>query len=177
MPILVCPLSRVPELMRNRRPSHLISLLDPASPFPSRDHLDDHRHLRVEVHDIVDDVHGWRAPAQRDVVTILDFVSQWERSDPILIHCYAGISRSTATAFMTACVHNPEVDEEEIALGLRAASRIASPNKRMVALADAELGRSGRMVRALERIGPGFTWEEAGENTPFEIASRYGGNG
>jgi predicted protein tyrosine phosphatase len=161
--------------MRQRRPSHLVSLLDPASPFPSRDDLDEARHLRVELHDIADEIHGYRAPAQRDVATILDFVGKWQRTDPILIHCYAGISRSTATAFMTACAHNPGIDEEEIALGLRAASKIASPNKLMVALADAELGRGGRMVRALEKIGPGYLWEDVGENTPFEIASRYGG--
>jgi predicted protein tyrosine phosphatase len=106
--------------------------------------------------------------------TILDFISGWEREAPILIHCYAGISRSTATAYITACAHNPAADEEEIARALRAASPTASPNRRFIALADAELGRSGRMSRAIDTIGRGPPWYEVGEAEPFAIAARFG---
>jgi len=169
MAILVCPLSRVSEMVQARKPSHVVSLLDPHSAFPSPGG----RHLKVSVHDIVEDSPGWTAPAREHMAEILDFIGTWERSAPILIHCYAGISRSTATAFITACVHNPDIDEAEIALALRAASKIAWPNRRIVALADAELGRSGRMTAAIDAIGPGVSWEEAGENTPFEIASLF----
>jgi predicted protein tyrosine phosphatase len=170
MAILVCPLARVPHLLETRRPSHVISLLDPLSPFP---HAGDRKHLRVKVNDIVEEAPGWTAPAREHVAEIIDFVSGWERSDPILIHCYAGISRSTATAFVTACVHNPGCDEEEIALALRAASPAAWPNRRIVALADAELGRGGRMLRAIETIGPGRLWEDMGDNFPFELTSVF----
>jgi predicted protein tyrosine phosphatase len=104
---------------------------------------------------------------------ILEFIETWDRAAPILIHCYAGISRSTATAFITACVHNPAIEEEEIAHALRAASHVAWPNRRLVALADAELGRNGRMVAAIDAIGPGRSWEEFGENTPFELRSLF----
>jgi predicted protein tyrosine phosphatase len=169
MAILVCPLSRVSAIVAARKPSHVVSLLDPHSAFPSPGT----HHLKVSVHDIVEESHGWTAPAREHMTDILDFVSDWGRAAPILIHCYAGISRSTATAFITACVHNPDHDEEAIAFALRAASAVAWPNRRLVALADAELGRSGRMVRAIERIGPGLSWEEAGENTPFEMASLF----
>lgn len=169
MAILVCPLSRVPEMVKARSPSHVISLLDPESAFPSPGG----RHLKVSVHDIVDDALGLTAPARQHMAEILDFIDTWERSAPILIHCYAGISRSTATAFITACMHNPGIDEEEIALALRAASAVAWPNRRIVALADAALERNGRMTAAINAIGPGVSWEEAGENTPFEIASLF----
>lgn len=170
MAIIVCPLSQVPALLKSRKPSHLISLLDPPSPFP---HAPAVKQLRVKVNDITEDTPGWTAPAREHVTEIIDFVSGWERADPILIHCYAGISRSTATAFITACVHNPKIDEEEIAQALRLASPVAWPNRRIVALADAELGRNGRMSRAIENIGPGQSWEDIGENTPFEIASLF----
>ena len=170
MAILVCPLSKVPHLIETRRPSHLVSLLDPLSPFPYDNRV---RHLRVKVNDVVEESEGWTAPSRDHVVEIIDFVGQWERADPILIHCYAGISRSTATAFVTACVHNPRIDEEAIALALRAASPAAWPNRRIVALADAELGRGGRMTRAIDAIGPGHTWEEIGDNVPFELASLF----
>jgi predicted protein tyrosine phosphatase len=107
------------------------------------------------------------------VRTILDFVGGWRADAPILIHCYAGISRSTATAFITACVHNPSLDEEEIAHALRAASPTASPNRRFIALADAELGRGGRMRRAIDAIGRGPPWYEVGEANPFSLPARF----
>ena len=174
MAIIVCPLSRAPRLARDRNPSHVVSLLDPGTPFPNLEGFDD-RHLRLPVHDIETDAAGFDVVNQARMRTILDFVAGWGRDDPILIHCYAGISRSTATAFITACAHNPAADEEEIALALRAASPSASPNRLFVALADAELGRGGRMSRAVETIGRGATWLEIGEAEPFTLESRFGG--
>jgi predicted protein tyrosine phosphatase len=172
MNIVVCPLSRVPEVARDHRPSHVISLLDPGTHFPALPALGD-RHLRIGVHDIELEEHGFDAVCDKRIRTLLDFVQKWEREDPILIHCYAGISRSTASAFITACAHNPSADEEEIALALRQASSTASPNRRFIALADAELGRGGRMVKAIEKIGRGPHWSEVGEATPFAISARF----
>jgi predicted protein tyrosine phosphatase len=92
----------------------------------------------------------------------------------MLIHCYAGISRSTATAYIAACVHNPEADEHGIARALRTASPTATPNRRFIALADAALARNGRMNRAIEAIGRGFPrWPEIPEAQPFALPSRF----
>jgi len=173
MDIIVCPLSRVPDIARQHRPSHVVSLLDPGTAFPSLAGFGDERHLRVPIHDIEMEMDGFDALCDRRMRTILDFVTGWERDEPILIHCYAGLSRSTATAFITACAHNPGFDEEEIALALREASPFASPNRRFVALADAELGRGGRMTRAIENIGRGASWLDIGENTPFTLSARF----
>lgn len=174
MSIIVCPLSRAPDIAREHKPSHVVSLLDPGSGFPLLDGYGGDRHLCLEIHDIEAEVEGLDALCDFRMKRILDFVSQWGRDEPILIHCYAGISRSTATAFITACAHNPNADEEEIALALRMASSTASPNRRFVALADAELGRGGRMSRAIDRIGRGPHWLEVGEAKPFSIAARFG---
>jgi predicted protein tyrosine phosphatase len=174
MAIIVCPLSRAPELARARKPSHVVSLLDPGAAFPAIEGYGEARHLRVPIHDIEVEVEGLEALCDRRMQTILEFVTAWGRDEPILIHCYAGISRSTATAYITACAHNPTADEEEIALALRSASPTASPNRRFVELADAELGRSGRMSRAIEAIGRGASWYEIGEAEPFVLRSRFG---
>jgi predicted protein tyrosine phosphatase len=173
MAIIVCPLSRAPALARDKKPSRVVSLLDPASRFPLLDGYGQDRHLCVEVHDINDEEEGMDACCDLRMRRILDFVGDWDRQAPILIHCYAGISRSSATAFITACAHNPDADEEAIALALRAASPSAWPNKRFVALADAALGRGGRMNRAIEAIGDGHNWYDIGENHPFEIPARF----
>lgn len=174
MSIVVCPLSRVHDVARERGPSHVVSLLDPGSAFPLLDGYSFDRHLCLEIHDVEAREEGFDAVCDTRMRRILDFVSGWSRDEPILIHCYAGISRSTATAYITACAHNPAADEEEIALALRAASPTASPNRRFIALADAELSRGGRMIKAIDRIGRGPPWYEIGEARPFSIAGRFG---
>ena len=78
----------------------------------------------------------------------------WDRREPMLIHCFAGLSRSTAAAFITLCAINPDTPEEIIAGALRRSSDTAVPNKLFVALADEELGREGRMSAALAGMGP-----------------------
>lgn len=173
MAIIVSPLSRATEIARARKPGKVVSLLDPMTMFPRVDHLHDDHHLKVEIHDITQDRHGEVAPQAGHVKRIVEFVSEWDQSAPMLIHCYAGISRSAATAFIAACVHNPGADEHEIAFALRKASDVAWPNARIIALADAELGRGGRMRAAIEAIGPGKSWFDVGENTPFEIPASF----
>ena len=100
----------------------------------------------------------WTAFSRRrieHIERVLNFVRGWDRSAPMVVHCYAGISRSTASAFAAACMLNPHRDEIEIARQIRARSPIASPNRLIVSLADKALGREGRMLRALDEMGPG----------------------
>jgi predicted protein tyrosine phosphatase len=84
----------------------------------------------------------------------------------MVVHCFAGISRSTASAFVTACTVNPKRDEQEIAWAIRRASRTAQPNIRIVSIADRLLKRQGRMIHAIETIGPGTV---AAEGIPFRL--------
>jgi predicted protein tyrosine phosphatase len=84
----------------------------------------------------------------------------------MVVHCYAGISRSTASAFAAACMLNPHRDEVSIARQIRAASPIAQPNRLIVSLADKALGRDGRMLRALDEMGPGSMTVEG---RPFRV--------
>jgi predicted protein tyrosine phosphatase len=84
----------------------------------------------------------------------------------MVVHCFAGISRSTAGAFVAACALNPRREELTIARELRRLSQTASPNRRIVSIGDRLLGRSGRMVDAVETIGPG---RMAYEGDPFRL--------
>src|SRR5205809_1076637 len=90
-------------------------------------------------------IRGQMKLQQSHVEELLAFLTLWSRAAPILIHCRAGISRSTATAFITACLHNPQADEWEIARTLRRAAPYALPNQRLIALADEAMRRGGRM--------------------------------
>lgn len=171
MSIWICSLADAPQLARKLRPARVVSLLSPYDTFPTFEGIGRDRHLQVPIHDIVDDVGDWRAPDLSDAESVINFVEPWDRTSPMLIHCWAGISRSTASAFITACVHNPDADEMDIAQAIRTASPTASPNARLVAHADELLGRRGRMSRAVASIGRGSVAMEA---RAFSIPATYG---
>jgi predicted protein tyrosine phosphatase len=169
MKIWVSPLSEVHNVVAAARPERVVSLLG-ATPFPEIAGYDEDRHYRVNVDDVREEREGWITPGAEHVSGIVTFLKDWRLEAPLLIHCWAGISRSTATAFIAACLHNPETDEGEIARELRRASPTAWPNARIVALADDILGRKGRMAAAIEALGPGDFAEEA---EPFFIRARF----
>ncbi|KAA2237385.1 tyrosine phosphatase family protein [Salinarimonas soli] len=168
MPTLhVCPLSRLHETVEAVGASHVVTLINVATPVERPAAIDPERHLFIGVSDIVEARDGHVVPAREHVERLLAFVRDWPREKPLVIHCWAGVSRSTAAAFITACALDPERSEEEIADALRAASPMATPNARLVAVADEMLGREGRMVAAIARIGRGA--DVAFENEPFEL--------
>jgi len=170
MVLIVTPLSRLPEVVATRRPSHLLTLLSPEELIPTFAGFTRERHLRLGVHDIAEPMGGLTAPDAAMVEEVLAFAQGWDASAPMVVHCWAGISRSTASAFAIACARNPHADELEIALAMRRASPSAFPNRRIVALADEILGRRGRMVEAVEAMGGnGFVRE----GVPFDLAASH----
>jgi predicted protein tyrosine phosphatase len=151
--IIVAPLSAVPGLVGGGGVSHVLGCLGPESQHPELGLGE--RHLRLTFHDIITEMEGMQPPTRGHVEQIVDFVETWDRSGRLLIHCWAGISRSTASAFTAMCLLNPREDELALARELRSHSPFASPNLRMVGFADEVLGRGGRMVEAIELIGRG----------------------
>ena len=170
MTLIVTPLSRLPQVMIQRAPSHLITLLSPEELIPTPPGFAPERHLRLGVHDIAEPQDGLVIPDAALVARIFDFAAGWDATAPMVVHCWAGISRSTASAFVIACERNPHADELKIALSMRRASPSAFPNRRIVALADDILDRRGRMLEAVEAMGGnGF----AVEGVPFDLAARH----
>jgi predicted protein tyrosine phosphatase len=170
MTIIVCPLSQIHEVIRQRRPSHMITLLDPVQLIDTPEGLRSERHLRLGVYDICEPYEHMTPPEEEHVLQILQFGRGWDGQAPMLVHCFAGISRSTATAFMLACERNPKTPEHDIARRLRTAAPHALPNRRLVWLADYVLGREGRMVEAVEAMG-GNGFVPMGQ--AFELPSRF----
>jgi predicted protein tyrosine phosphatase len=123
-------------------------------------------HLWLRLHDISSPLDGYIMPGEEHVADLIRFVRGWDRRAPMVVHCYMGISRSTASAYACVCALNPQRDEIGIAQALRRASPTATPNIRIVSLADTLLGRQGRMVAAIETIGRGKLADEA---APFRL--------
>jgi predicted protein tyrosine phosphatase len=112
-------------------------------------------------------------PSDEHARELVSFVEQWRRERPLLVHCRAGVGRSTAAAFIAACVMNPTINEYVIARALRHASPLARPSETLVGVADRVLDRRGRMLRAIEDTGRGLPWIDVDENVPFELASDF----
>lgn len=167
--IYVGPLSAVEPTVTASKVGYLVTLINDQTMIDTPAMIQPDRHLRLAMNDISEPQQGMVSPSGEHVETLIDFVTAWERDMPMLIHCWAGISRSTAAAFISLCALNPDTDELSIARALREASPTATPNRRLVQLADITLKREGRMVSAVEKIGRG---EMTMEGLLFELPSR-----
>jgi len=164
--IHVCSLSRLHATVDETGARHIVTLLRVVERVQRPTHIAPENHLVLAVDDITAPMDGYTAPAHEHVQRLVDFVTAWDRQAPMVVHCFAGISRSTAGAYVAACALNPKRDEMQIAWDIRRASRTAQPNARIVSIADRLLKRDGRMVQAIDAIGVG---DPATEGHPFRL--------
>jgi predicted protein tyrosine phosphatase len=155
------------ETIARLDPTHVLTLLAPAD--QSGVDLEGRKHLLLKFNDIDMEQPGLVAPTSVDIERIVSFSRTWSDNSPLLVHCWAGISRSSAAAFIIACDRNPG-RERELAAELRRRAPFSTPNRLMIALADELLSREGRMVDAISQIGRGA---DAFEGTPYELPSRW----
>lgn len=164
--IHVCPLRSVPDVIVSSGAGHLLTCLQGEIVVETPASIEPARHVRLDLDDIPRPMPGFVAPNARHIADLIRFAHGWGGRGPAVIHCWAGISRSTAAAFISLCALNPGVPERLIARLLREASPTAFPNRLMIMLGDVALKRDGRMVDAIESIGRG---ETVGEAHPFSL--------
>ncbi len=167
--LLVAPLSSLNETLATHAPSHLVSLLSPEHMIETPAGFPAGAHLKLGVNDIVDPAAGTAPPARPHIDQLLAFSRDWDGRQPLLIHCWAGISRSMASAYTVLCDRLGPGREIEIARAIRLRAPHAQPNRLLVRHADEALGRQGRMVLALNSMGPPLVVEE-GVTTTFPLA-------
>jgi predicted protein tyrosine phosphatase len=164
--VVVCSLSMVSATVAASGASHLVSLINDDTPVVRPRTIAPGNHLFLGINDIIEPMDGMVLPALEHVHELVGFVGGWDRKRPLVVHCYAGISRSTAAAFIALCAVNPARNEADIARRMRVASPSAYPNSRIVGFGDQVLRRDGRMIAAVKAIGRG---EMAAEGIPFAI--------
>lgn len=162
--LVVSSLAELPATVAAHGARDLITLINADTAVERPAGIEAERHLFLAFNDIAELAEGLTAPSDIHLDQLLEFGRRWDRETPLAIHCWAGISRSTAAAYITAIAINPELDEMRLAEELRRRAPSATPNVRLVALADVKLGRGGRMVEAIRSIGRGA---EAYSGTPF----------
>lgn len=165
--IVVSPLARIAEMAVRHKAREMISLLAEKQDFHRPAVIEAQRHLTLGVNDIAFASTGnLIAPQEVHVAAIIDFARSWDRSAPLLIHCWMGVSRSPAAALIASLAIDPDDDDFALAARLRQASPFATPNTRMVEIGDSLLNRNGRLVAAVKGIGRGA---DADGNAPFVL--------
>lgn len=170
MRLIVSPLPQVEQLLAGHRPSHLVTLASPGAEAT----FDAEHRLDLRFNDIAAPREGLVAPSAEHVEALLAFAHGWTGAQPLLIHCWAGVSRSTAAAYAIACARTAPGREDEWAARLREIAPTATPNPLIVALADRLLDCGGAMIRAVEAIGRGA---ETDWGAPFELDLTAEGDG
>jgi predicted protein tyrosine phosphatase len=148
--------------------THVLSILDPAAPEPAAfAGYDPHHRLELRFHDVIDPRPGWILPQSYDVERLLGFARVLASAPQaagavqrhLLVHCHAGISRSTAASVLVLAQARPDRSADEIMLAIAQLRPRAWPNLHMLELGDRLLNREGEIVaaaiahyrRALER--------------------------
>jgi predicted protein tyrosine phosphatase len=131
--------------------SHVLSILDPDWPVPEAfGSFGEHAKLELRFHDVIEAAPGVIPPREEDVQAILSFGRdlQAEAASRLLVHCHAGISRSTASMALILAQAQPALDAETILQGILGIREKAWPNLRILEMGDAMLGRGGTLPAA-----------------------------
>ena len=140
----ICSLGEVPGLTEEIEATHLISALDPGTPLDRPHFIPEHQHLNLSFRD-TDDVTDPHAPTIDHVATIHDWAESVPGNARVVVHCYMGISRSTAITLGLLARH---LKPEDAAVTLKEIRPQATPNPLIVAHWDEVLGLNGRLKRA-----------------------------
>jgi len=170
--IVVCPLSRVEEAAKKYQTREMITLMNDNTNVSRPAGIAAEHHLVLTLNDINKIIPGLVHPQESDVNKLIEKAWSWDQRAPLLIHCWMGISRSTAAAYIIAATLNPAEDEFTLAERLRSSAPFATPNKRLIALGDKILGRENRMIKAIETIGRGAEVAE-GDIFTLDISESY----
>lgn len=148
--VTVCGIPELPQ-HSSTGVSHVLSIIDTYEPRPAA--LDDFfeiDHELIRFDDVVAEYPGYEACTPAHIVKVLEFGERVHANPQghVLVHCHAGISRSTAAAAILMAQHAPG-QEEAAFLKLLGMRKHGWPNTRMVEFADELLKRDGAMLRGL----------------------------
>ena len=152
----VCGLTEL-GAFQNAAVTHVLSILDPDYPEPADfAAYGPHKRLTLRFDDVIAPGPNHILPERHHIEALLEFGKGLAAAvdDPLhhlLVHCHAGISRSTASMTILLAEARPQAEEDALFAHIREIRPQAWPNSRMIAMADDLLKRDGRLVAALRR--------------------------
>ena len=155
--LTICGIEELPD-HRAQGVTHVLTLIDPGWPeIETFQSYDSHQRKTMNFHDIIEPIEGKVMPDPEHVAEVLSFgaelaASRDDRAEGhLLVHCYMGVSRSTAAMLSLLAQVHPDEAEDRLFARLRKIRPQAWPNSLMVGYADEQLGREGRLTAALRR--------------------------
>jgi predicted protein tyrosine phosphatase len=136
-----------------RQVSHVLSILDPEQPEPEAfGAYGEHARLELKFHDVIQETPGYLAPQPHHIAQIFEFgrdlLRDPENQRHLLVHCHAGISRSTASMTLLLAQAQPGLKAGDILAQVIHIRPKAWPNLRILELGERELGRDGEFSTA-----------------------------
>jgi len=134
--------------------SHVLSILDPDHPVPvAFGAFGEHAKLELRFNDVIEDgIPATVVPRKDHVIELLAFgrrlLEEPSAEAHLLVHCHAGVSRSTASMALILAQALPDVPGERIFDEILRIRPQAWPNLRIVEIGDAQLDRRGELVAA-----------------------------
>lgn len=147
LPVAVCGRSEVKKTAKRFLATHVFSLLDRGVPIPYAARELEHR---LWIMEDTDTANEWSSPKQEQIINILETARNLPSDARLLVHCEAGVSRSTAVALAIMVQDSKDLDES--ARRLREIRPGASPNMLISWYADNILGLDGKLVQLAEKI-------------------------
>lgn len=184
--IIVSSLKDFADVCESINPSHLISVIDPG--FEPETPTNLNKHLKLGFDDIVEIKEDNLIYREKDSIVksksyvkqilpniehinkIIDFISTWDRTHPMLIHCWCGVSRSMATAIFILCKINLNNVDSNVKY-MRHIAPHANPNKLMVSMFEEYLGIPGEISEALKKYPYTVTYDCETNFAPVSIFS------
>jgi predicted protein tyrosine phosphatase len=166
MTLYICSLAAIHDVVARTGASHLLTVISGGTQVDRPKSIAEDNHLFLEFNDITAPAQGLVPPSPAHVEKILAFGHSWDRQAPMVVHCWAGVSRSTAAGYILSHALTPDSDPYDLARLLRSRAPWATPNGRMVSFADELLGAKGAMKDAIAAIGRGAM---AYEGKPFAL--------
>jgi predicted protein tyrosine phosphatase len=151
MKIFVCERSAVARKTSQVGATHVLSLLDPGKKPFLHPKTNRQNWLLLHFEDNIDE-HEPNSPTREHVSQILEWGSTLPKDAVVLVHCEAGISRSTAAALALLVQHHGSDKIPECINLLLDVRPLACPNPLITKWADEELGCNGVLHDAAEHV-------------------------
>jgi predicted protein tyrosine phosphatase len=136
--------------------THVLSILDPEWPVPDAfGSYGEHARLELRFHDVIEETDAF-PPMPEHVEKLLafgrDMLAEPAPGAHLLVHCHAGVSRSTASMILMVAQAQPKLPAAAVAQEILRIRPQAWPNLRITEIGDAMLGRNGEIVEAVKQI-------------------------
>lgn len=154
--IIISSFAHATQYVADHNPEFILSICDPGSESLVKRGTACKEHCILEFHDVVQvfgsGPYDYIVPSTTHAATIMEFGRRWDGQGDLLVHCYAGVSRSSAAGLIILATIAPN-QIVDAAKKLRESGPWLWPNDLLIECGDHVLGSNGRLIATAEAMG------------------------